>query len=114
MWASCRWWRRGCCPSRKMHRALDCSAPAIESLKTFIHTDNPSYSCAERGHVGVIRAVAETLLSSTQDCYEPSGHASKLGALGWTRYLKDYVINARTAHGQTPLILACEQGCAKP
>ena len=64
--------------------------------------------------MGVIRAVAETLLSSTQDCYEPSGHASKLGALGWTRYLKDYVINARTAHGQTPLILACEQGCAKP
>ena len=64
----------------------------------------------------VLRAVVETLVSTPLDCVDSScggGHtvSAKLGALGWSRFLRDHVVNARTTHGQTPLILACEQGC---
>jgi len=72
---------------------------------------------AERGHADVLRAVVETLMSTTLECLDTAhggAHATnaKAGALGWSRFLRDHVVNARTAHGQTPLILACEQGCA--
>ncbi len=94
--------------------SLTCLPKFLPSLSTPVMCRR---AAAERGHAEVIRAVVETLMSTTLDCIDTAhggGHAAnaKAGALGWSRFLRDHVVNARTAHGQTPLILACEQGCA--
>ncbi|KAK9834186.1 hypothetical protein WJX81_006554 [Elliptochloris bilobata] len=92
--------------------------PELASFTFFNYSMNVMHYAAERGHVGVLRAVVETLLSSALDCADASTGTShivsaKAGALSWSRFLKDHVINACNAHGQTPLILACEQGRAE-
>ena len=62
----------------------------------------------------MLRAVVDTLLAAPVEYADSSSQSShaKAGELGFSRFLRDHVINACTAHGQTPLILACEQGCA--
>ena len=61
----------------------------------------------------MLRAVVDTLLAAPVEYMDASINSShaKAGELGFSRFLRDHVINACTAHGQTPLILACEQGC---
>lgn len=63
----------------------------------------------------MLKAVVEVLQSSaaqvagcesTGELKEPS-----ITALTWQRFVKD-VMNARTLGGKTPLMLACENGCA--
>ena len=70
---------------------------------------------AEQGHVDVLKAVVEVLQSSAAriaggdtsgDLKEPS-----ITVFTWGRFVKD-VMNARTLQGRTPLMLACEHGCA--
>lgn len=70
---------------------------------------------AEHGHVEVLKAVVEVLQSSAAqiaggdtsgDLKEPS-----ITVFTWGRFVKD-VMNARTLQGKTPLMLACEHGCA--
>ena len=74
------------------------------------------HPCAALGHLQVLKAVVEVLQSSAADvagCQasenikEPS-----INMLTWGRFVKD-VINARTSAGKTPLMLACEKGCAR-
>lgn len=62
----------------------------------------------------MLRAVVDTLLAAPVEYMDASTNSShaKARELGFSRFLRDHVINACTAHGQTPLILACEQGCA--
>ena len=43
---------------------------------------------------------------ASENIKEPS-----INMLTWGRFVKD-VINARTSAGKTPLMLACEKGCA--
>ena len=59
--------------------------------------------------------MVETLQTTAKDLTQTGTGSDNLkeqtiSVITWGRYLKD-VLNARTSQGQTPLMLACEQGC---
>lgn len=75
----------------------------------------PSWPSAALGHQDVLKAVVEVLQSSAADVAGCQGLENikepSINMLTWGRFVKD-VINARTSAGKTPLMLACEKGCA--
>ncbi len=63
------------------------------------------------GHLEVLRTVVDTLQSSGQNIIEAEPELKGRAMVNWTRYVRE-VINARNLQGQTPLMLACQNGCA--
>jgi hypothetical protein len=63
------------------------------------------------GHLEVLRTVVDTLQSSGQNIIEAEPELKGRAMVNWTRYVRQ-VINARNLQGQTPLMLACQNGCA--
>jgi hypothetical protein len=63
----------------------------------------------------VLKAVVEVLQSTAAGVagYDGCGELKEpsINMLTWARFVKD-VMNARTAGGKTPLMLACEKGYA--
>ena len=69
------------------------------------------------GHTDVLKAMLSALgpgtMVTSNDMSTRSGGAQELqlGVLKLERMVK-HVLNARTSGGRTPLLLACENGCA--
>ena len=104
----CLWGSNSDCSSS----AACCDSPA---RRKFLQHEL-CHPCAALGHLQVLKAVVEVLQSSAADVAGSQASENikepSINMLTWGRFVKD-VINARTSAGKTPLMLACEKGCAR-
>ena len=65
---------------------------------------------AAKGHTAVLQAALEAIRHGTKECIaEDSDDTSMKHVRAWSKLMKDS-LNQRGSRGETPVMVACEQG----
>ena len=78
------------------------------------HGMNLSHCDAAKGHTAVLQAAVEAVKHGTKESFpEDSNDRSIKQARAWSKLMKDS-LNQRGSRGETPVMVACEEGSVLP